>query len=167
MRTLLMSWLTIAVAGVASAGEDHACPMAASHAQRRAAVDDRHQAASSVPSAGSAHRFRLTDDGGSIHLEATAEGDAETRDRVRAHLQAIAGAFSAGDFSMPAAIHDRVPPGVAAMKDHRDVIRYTYAPSPRGGVVTIATGDARAREAVHAFLRFQIEDHATGDPIDR
>jgi hypothetical protein len=162
-----MSCLVVAAAVATAAAEDHACPMAAKAQQHQAAVDHRHEATTHVASAASRHHFRLADDGGSIRLEATSENDVETRDRVRTHLQAIARAFAQGDFSMPAAIHDRVPPGVETMKARRDAIRYAYAESPRGGVVTIATKDAQALEAVHAFLRFQIEDHATGDTIDR
>jgi hypothetical protein len=161
-----MSWLVVAAVVATAGAEDHVCPMMAK-AQHQAAVDHRHQATTHVPSASSEHHFRLADDGGSIRLEATSDADVETRDRVRAHLQSIARAFAEGDFAMPAAIHDRVPPGVETMKARRDVIRYAYAESPRGAVVTIATKDAQALAAVHAFLRFQIEDHATGDTIDR
>jgi hypothetical protein len=32
--------------------------------------------------------------------------------------------------------------------------------------VTIATTDPKALAAVHEFLRFQISDHGTGDPIE-
>ncbi len=49
------------------------------------------------------------------------------------------------------------------------------APSPRAksmhddlldGVVTIRTADSQALAAVHEFLRFQIRDHRTGDPLE-
>lgn len=52
------------------------------------------------------------------------------------------------------------------MKERKGAIRYAYSPTDRGGQVRISTADARAREAVHAFLRFQIEDHGTGDPTE-
>jgi hypothetical protein len=35
-----------------------------------------------------------------------------------------------------------------------------------GGRVLIETKDAEALAAVHEFLRFQIEDHQTGDPTE-
>lgn len=167
MRAIWMPCLAVAAAVAAAGAEDHACPMMAKKTQHQAAVDHRHEATTHVASASSVHHFGLAEDGGSIRLEATSDDDAETRDRVRTHLQHIARAFADGDFAMPAAIHDRVPPGVETMKARRDAIRYAYAESPRGAVVTIATKDAQALAAVHAFLRFQIEDHATGDTIDR
>ena len=64
---------------------------------------------------------------------------------------------------MPMLIHDQVPPGVESMKARRASIHYTYAETPRGGVVSIATTDQDARAAIHEFLRFQILDHHTGD----
>lgn len=66
---------------------------------------------------------------------------------------------------MPGRIHDQVPPGVEGMKARQDAIRYTFSETPKGGTVAIATTDAAALAAVHEFLRFQISDHGTGDPI--
>ena len=43
-------------------------------------------------------------------------------------------------------------------------ITYTYEETPAGGRVRISTRDKQALAAVHAFLRFQIADHRTGDP---
>ena len=45
----------------------------------------------------------------------------------------------------------------------KDRITYRYEETPAGGRVRIVTGNAEALAAVHAFLRFQIEDHQTGD----
>ena len=44
-------------------------------------------------------------------------------------------------------------------------IKYTYEASPKGGRVVIVTSSNVALAAVHEFLRFQIKDHATGDPL--
>jgi tRNA threonylcarbamoyladenosine modification (KEOPS) complex Pcc1 subunit len=165
MRTSLVSCLMVLSGAAASAEGGHECPLAA--ASRKAQVDHRHEDTTRVPSTGTEHHFALTDDGGTITLEATADDDAEARVRVREHLRTIARAFAEGDFSMPEAIHERVPPGVETLKARRSAMRYRFAETPRGGVVTIATTDAEALAAVHAFLRFQIDDHATGDPTPR
>ena len=146
------------------AGDHKDCPMHKAHVAS-AGVDQRHQEATGLPSDGVEHHFLLSADGGSIHLEVKDAGQTAARNRVRAHLQEIARSFSAGDFSMPAHIHDQMPPGVAAMKARRDAIRYTFSETPNGGTVAIATADAAALAAVHDFLRFQIGDHGTGDPI--
>ena len=156
------------VAGLAADAPpmNHAeCPMAGAH-QRRADVDSRHDQATGVGHEGLVHHFLLAKDGGTIRLELKDPGRTAARDDVRRHLQEIARAFAAGDFGVPTEIHARVPPGVAVMKDRKAAIRYAYSPTVRGGQVRISTADPRAREAIHAFLRFQIEDHGTGDPTE-
>ncbi len=82
---------------------------------------------------------------------------------IRMHLTHIAKIFSEGDFDAPMLIHEKVPPGVPVMKELKAAIRYEFQPTERGGSVVLSTKNARALEAVHQFLRFQIEDHKTGD----
>jgi hypothetical protein len=50
------------------------------------------------------------------------------------------------------------------MQENRQMIEYRYQDLPQGGAVRIETKDARVLAAVHAFLRYQIEEHRTGDP---
>jgi hypothetical protein len=68
-------------------------------------------------------------------------------------------------------VHDQVPPGVPVMKEKRAEISYSFEELPAGGRVRIKTRDPDALKAIHHFLRFQIEDHHTGDateiPTDR
>jgi hypothetical protein len=39
-----------------------------------------------------------------------------------------------------------------------------YVETANGGRVDIVTSDSEALVAVHAFLKFQIAEHKTGDP---
>jgi hypothetical protein len=71
--------------------------------------------------------------------------------------------FSQGDFSTPMFIHDQTPPGVPVMKERRDQISYVFESMPAGGRVRIKTTNENALKAIHMFLKFQIEDHHTGD----
>jgi hypothetical protein len=145
---------------------DHAqCPMAQSK-ERRAAVDHRHDDATGVAHQASTHHFVLAKDGGAIVLEVNDASDVAGRDRIREHLKHIARAFGEGDFALPRRVHDQAPPGTDVMAARRASIRYAYAPTEKGGRVTISTRDAQSLEAVHHFLRFQIEDHGTGDPTE-
>ena len=64
---------------------------------------------------------------------------------------------------MPAQIHGEVPPGTEVMTERRSSIDYRYVELPRGAEVRLTTGDAAALKAIHQFLRFQIEEHRTGD----
>ena len=164
---VLVAVLTAAVAAPLAESHDHqGCPMAKKEGRHQAEVEERHQHTTGVPTDGTRHRFTLTKDGGSIRLSVEAPDQTASRDRIREHLQEISRSFSAGDFSMPTRIHDRLPPGAAAMKAHGGAIHYVYSERPDGGDVTIRTQDAAALAAVHEFLRFQILDHGTGDPTE-
>ena len=110
------------------------------------------------------HHFLLKTDGGIIQVEANGAADATNRDNIRVHLTHVAHAFASGDFDIPMFVHDTVPPGVPEMKRLREKIRYSFEQTPSGGRVVIATADKEALTAIHKFLRFQIEEHGTGDP---
>jgi hypothetical protein len=111
----------------------------------------------------STHHFRLMTDGGAIELTANDPNDKDTRDQIRTHLSHIVQMFTDGNFQVPMFIHDRVPPGVPVMEAKRASITYVFEPMPSGGRVRIKATDAEALKAVHQFLRFQIDDHRTGD----
>ena len=165
MRTSAIA-LLVAATGAMASGQDHSrCPMHSAPA-RQAQVDHRHQDATGVPTRATEHHFLLSPDGGSIRLGVTDALETEARERVRAHLKQIARAFAAGDFSLPMQIHDQPPPGVETLKARRQKLRYVYSDSPVGGVVAISTADPEALAAVHEFLRFQIRDHGTQDPLE-
>jgi hypothetical protein len=112
------------------------------------------------------HHFLLHPDGGAIEVTANEMGDTESRDLIRKHLGHIARMFAEGDFKAPMLIHDRTPPGVPVMQRLKSEIRYDYEELERGARVRIMTANTEALTAVHEFLRFQIEDHKTGDSTE-
>ncbi|HKV60905.1 MAG TPA: hypothetical protein VJO16_03265 [Candidatus Acidoferrum sp.] len=112
------------------------------------------------------HRYLLNLNGGVIQVEAKDSADAANRDEIRMHLGHIARAFQNGDFDSPMFVHDTVPPGVPEMKRLQKEIHYSLEETPRGGRVVISSANKEALEAIHRFLRFQIEEHKTGDPLD-
>lgn len=112
------------------------------------------------------HHFRLTADGGAIEVTANDPNDAASLEQIRTHLSHIAKLFKEGDFSKPMVIHGEAPPGVATMKRLKADISYTFETIERGARVRIATARAEAVEAIHAFLRYQIKDHQTGDSVE-
>jgi hypothetical protein len=109
------------------------------------------------------HHFLLFADGGVIEATANSPKDTATRDQIRMHLGHIARMFAAGDFQAPMLIHDGVPPGVPALQRLKSEVTWRYEDIDRGGRVRISTQNKEALEAVHQFLRFQIDDHRTGD----
>jgi hypothetical protein len=110
------------------------------------------------------HHFFLTSDGGIIQVTANDSKDNASIQSIRTHLGHIAKAFASGDFDIPMFVHDQVPPGVPEMKQWKSKIRYRFESVDAGGRVRIRTREPKAVEALHAFLRFQIVEHKTGDP---
>jgi hypothetical protein len=111
------------------------------------------------------HHFKLSPTGGSIEVTVKDQADAPTITAVRSHLQSIAAEFAAGRFDKPFQTHGEVPPGVPEMQRNKQSIRYRYEDLPHGGAVRIETKDTHLLDAVHAFLRYQITEHQTGDHL--
>lgn len=137
------------------------CPMHDSHS----GMNKRGEQAMGFSQTETTHHFFLTAGGGVIQVEANRAGDASNRDNIRMHLAHIAKAFAGGDFDIPMFVHDTVPPGVPEMKRLKDKIHYAFEPTPNGGRVVLSSDDKGAVSAIHQFLRFQIEEHQTGDPV--
>ncbi len=111
------------------------------------------------------HHFLLLPTGGAIQVEANDPNDKESRDDIRMHLHHIQHAFQSGDFNIPMFVHDTTPPGVPVMKERAKNIHYSIEDTAKGGRVLIQTTDPAALDAIHSFLRFQITEHKTGDPL--
>jgi hypothetical protein len=129
-----------------------------------AGVDERGDHVMGFDHQKTTHHFRLTKSGGAIEVTANDAGDTESRGAIRGHLGHIARKFSKGDFEAPMLIHDREAPGVRTLQERKGRIRWTYEDMAAGGRIRIQTKDAKTLAAIHNFLRFQIEDHRTGDP---
>lgn len=109
------------------------------------------------------HHFVLYEDGGAIDVSVNEATDSVNLHAVRQHLQEIVVLFKAGDFGKPMLTHSQQVPGSADMARLNDRLTYLYQETPNGGRVRIVSSDPDALAAVHMFLRFQIEDHRTGD----
>ena len=182
-RILLITGALLApAAGALAAGAPRDCPMASggsrAHADCPMAAGDaaahRHAGASGsradegmgFSQAKTTHHFRLRGDGGAIEVTVRDANDRESLGQIRAHLAHVREMFAEGDFSIPMFVHGGIPPGTATMKRRASVIRYRYEDIAGGGRVSLSTADPDALDAIHDFLRFQIVEHETGDPID-
>ena len=155
---------------MAAAAPAEAAPGAAAHGMaidpgHAAAVDAQGDRVMGFGHAVTSHHFVLLADGGAIVAEALDPADATSRDAIRRHFAEIAKAFSHGDFSAPLAIHGVQPPGVETLRLLAAQVTYTVEETPAGGRVRISTADPVALAAAHDFLRFQIAEHRTGDPV--
>jgi len=162
-------------ADAATDGMPANCPMHAQHmaekaarekagAHDHAAMNARGEEGMGFSQSATTHHFVLTAEGGEIRVEANDSADTTSRDQIRGHLVEIARSFAAGDFAIPMFVHSQTPPGVQALERLRGAVDYLYADLAQGGRVEIRTTNPEALEAIHQFLRFQIEEHQTGDP---
>ena len=157
-----MRWLTLAVVILATALTTSA-QQSEQHDNHNAGMTHRGDQAMGFSHEKTTHHFRLYRDGGAIEVSANQANDTDSRDMIRMHLAHIAKMFAAGDFKAPMFIHDKNPPGAATMAELREKITYRYEDTPYGGRVRITSADAHAVTAIHQFLRFQIDEHKTGD----
>ena len=129
-------------------------------------ADQRAHAVMGFDQERTSHHFLLFTDGGAIDVTVKDGGDSKNRDAIRSHLPHIAALFGNGDFEAPMLVHDtQNVPGTATMAAKRSAIRYRYVETPNGGRVDIQTSDRAALDAVHAFLKYQIAEHKTGDSL--
>jgi hypothetical protein len=157
------------LAAQAPLSPEQPCPMHASHMgadAHHAIVESHGDHAMGFPHDKTTHHFRLAESGGSIEVTANDAKDSFNIDAIRTHLEHISKAFSAGDYSTPMLVHDMIPPGATTMKLLKEKIHFKYHVVDNGGQVRIESNDPIALAAIHDFLRFQITDHGTGDPIN-
>lgn len=167
--------LTVAVvlgsAPMLVATQHSAMPSGTSHEehqkqmQKDAEAKKRGAAAMGFDQDAVAHHFVLTSEGGAIQVDVIDASDQANRQAIRAHLREIATAFASGDFTAPFVTHAEEPPGVGGLKRLKSSVTYTFIESPNGGRVRIAGANPEARAAIHEFLRYQIKEHRTGDPL--
>lgn len=153
-----------------SSGSDHPCPMHGSHMggadAHHAMVESHGDQAMGFAHDKTTHHFRLAEDGGAIEVTADDPKDSANIEAIRMHLTHITEMFGQGDFSTPMFVHDMTPPGVTTMKLLKEKIHFAYSQLEAGGRVSLISQDAVAQAAIHDFLRFQIADHRTGDPLE-
>jgi hypothetical protein len=109
------------------------------------------------------HHFELNYDGGVIDVRSNDVRDTESRDQIRSHFRRIAQMFTEGNFNAPMLVHGVAVPGTATMTRLKDQLHWSLQETPRGARIAVIADNQEALDAVHEFLRFQIEDHKTGD----
>lgn len=159
--TAIVATIVIAVSFIASPRAARQDPM-----HGMAGMNQRGAMAMGFDQEKSTHHFFLYEDGGAIDVSVNDAADLTNRDAIRSHLPHIAMMFGLGNFDAPMMVHDsKNVPGTAELTRLKDKVKYTYVESAKGGRVDIVTTDPAALNAVHAFMKFQISDHKTGDSL--
>jgi hypothetical protein len=154
-----------------SAAQHPAMPAGMTHEQHLAQMDKdskmktRGAAAMGFDQDAVAHHFTLSTDGGTIRVEVRDAADEASRQAIQKHLEQIAKDFAKGSFEAPLATHAEVPPGVPTLQRLGTAVAYTFERTASGGTVRITTSNEDGVKAIHDFLRYQIREHQTGDPL--
>ncbi len=170
-RPALLSLLLVVAGGGGASAQHSTMPAGLSHEehlrqlQRDEQLKQRGALAMGFDQDKTVHHFLLRPAGGAIEVTSKDPGDAESIAQIRVHLREIADAFGKGEFAKPLAIHGELPPGAEAMAVNRTRIRYRYEERANGAAVLLETSDRATLKAIHAFLRYQIIEHKTGDPL--
>jgi hypothetical protein len=171
-RLTVVATLALGLTRVVAAQAQHpAMPAGMSHEEhlaqmeKEAALKQRGASAMGFDQDKAAHHFRLDRTGGAIAVIANDLADEASQAQIRTHLRSIATEFAAGDFGKPLATHAELPPGTRAMAQQRRSLAFVYEELPGGGRVRITASNAKAIDAVHQFLRYQIREHKTGDAM--
>src|SRR5579872_7202756 len=114
------------------------------HSHQADGVEKRGDAVMGFDHDKTTHHFFMTPEGGVIQVTANDAADKDSIAAIRSHLPHVAKMFTAGDFTAPILVHDKVPPGSKVMIAKKDKISYTYADTDKGGKIVIATSDAEA-----------------------
>jgi hypothetical protein len=154
---ILISTLTLQPQSAAAPPQDHS---------KHEAMDKRGDRGMGFAQDKIAHHFLLRKDGGAIQVTANSADDKTSKEEIQMHLHHIEHAFKSGDFNIPMFVHDQTPPGVGTMTKLKNQIHYRYEAAENGGRVVISSANADAVRAIHEFLKFQITEHKTGDPLE-
>jgi hypothetical protein len=147
------------------------CPMHAEHMAAKthdhaADVDARGDEVMGFSHTATTHHFRILEDGGAIEISANDPQDTASLAAIRSHLTTVAAAFAKGDLAMPHAIHGETPAGAPTLAGHASEIDYRYEETPQGARVHLLAKTPETLAAIHEFLRYQITEHRTGDPLE-
>jgi hypothetical protein len=150
------------LAAITFAGDSHQdCPDHKDHSVQQ--MNERGDHVMGFSQDKATHHFTLLPNGGRISITANDASDQETIDHIRMHLTHVVESFGAGNFEMPHEIHQQTPPGVITMQAQKDAIHYQFEKTDKGAMVNIESQNGDAVSAIHDFLRFQIQEHKTGD----
>ncbi len=163
MKREITGAVLAALIAVSAAAQEHQHDMS-QHAAHQAEVNARGEKAMGFSQTATTHHFALLPDGGYVQVAANSKDDTKSIEQIRAHLADIQKRFAAGDFSASELTHGKVPPGVEQMQKLKGDITYNVQQIESGGRLRLASKNEKAVAAIHQFLKFQIEDHGTGDP---
>lgn len=128
-------------------------------------MDQRGAKAMGFDQAKVVHHFYLLKNGGAVEVSAKNADDKDTIAAIQQHLANQAKAFEKGNFETPTEVHAKPPDGVPVLKKLRREITFEVVQMDSGAALRMLTVNSQAKQAIHDFMKFQIQEHQTGDPM--
>jgi hypothetical protein len=103
--------------------------------------------------------------GGVIEFSAKDPADSASIAAVQKYLETQKDLFEKGKTEADADVHGKVPDGIPGLKKLRNEITFFAMKTESGAVLRMFTVNEQARQAIQDFVKFQINEHKTGDPL--
>jgi len=137
-------------------------------AQSSASTDDLNSRFSKALGTDASHiiqHYYLVKNGGVIEFAAKDLSDSATISALQKYMEAQKDLFEKGKTDADADVHGKVPDGVPILKKLRNEITFFTVKNDDGGALRMFSTNDQARQAIQDFLKFQINEHKTGDPL--
>lgn len=109
--------------------------------------------------------YYLVKNGGVIEFTAKDPADNATISTVQKYLEAQKGLFEKGKTEADSDLYGKVPDGLLALKKLRNDITFFAVNTDNGAALRMFSVNEQARQAIQDFMKFQINEHKTGDPL--
>jgi hypothetical protein len=109
--------------------------------------------------------YYLVKNGGVIEFAAKDPNDSATVAVLQKYFETQKDLFEKGKNDADADVHGKLPDGVPILKKLRNEITFFAVKNDDGGALRMFSTNDQARQAIQDFLKFQISEHKTGDPL--
>lgn len=110
--------------------------------------------------------YYLLKNGGAVEFAAKDPADTSTVNAIQKHLESQAKNFEKGNFDLPTTDKGKLPESVNTMKKLRKEITFEVMQMDAGAALRMFSINNQARQAIQDYLKSQIEEHHTGDPME-
>ena len=109
--------------------------------------------------------YYLVKNGGVIEFTAKDPADNASIAAVQKYLLAQKDLFEKGKNEGDSEVHGKVADGTLVLKKLRNEITFFTVKNEDGAVLRMFSVNEQARQAIQDFIKFQINEHKTGDPL--
>ena len=109
--------------------------------------------------------YYLVKNGGVIEFTAKDPADNTSIAAVQKYLETQKDLFEKGKNEGDTEVHGKTADGMPVLKKLRNEITFFAVKNEEGAVLRMFSTNEQARQAIQDFIKFQINEHKTGDPL--